>query len=45
MAVVRTVSRQLSSPAGALGNDTVRRLGDASTVLPGGRYCDVGERK
>lgn len=37
MAVVWTDGRELSSSAGALGNNAVWSLGDASTVLPGGR--------
>lgn len=36
VAVVRTDGRQRSSPAGALWNNTVWSLGNASTVLPGG---------
>lgn len=37
MAVVWTDGRELSSPAGAFGNNAAWSLGDASTVLPGGR--------
>lgn len=36
MAVVGTGSGQCSSPASALGNDTVGSLGNAGAILPGG---------
>lgn len=45
VAVVGTGSGQCSSPASALGNDTVGSLGNAGAILPGGGDCNGGQRK